>query len=147
MPSVTVVIAHRKKASRARCLRLLRHEQGIRVVGEARTLIEVIAAAKRKPRILLLDLSLSKGDGVELLPILRQDSPRTRVILLTDRTSEARILDALSQGVRGYLEKKFLRTFLPKAVRLVDAGGAWVPRKLVAKILNRLVRLTTRGMD
>lgn len=142
MPSVTVVIAHRQKASRARCLRLLRSERGIRVVGEARTPIEVMAAAKRNPRILLLDLSLSKGEGVELLPILRQERPRTRVILLTDRASEARILDALSQGVRGYLEKRFLRTFLPKAVRSVDAGDAWVPRKLVAKILDRLVRLT-----
>lgn len=51
-------------------------------------------------------------------------------------------MDALSHGAQGYLERKALRAFLPKAVRVVDAGEPWVPRKMVAKILARLARLT-----
>lgn len=142
MPPITVVIADREPASRAACLRLLQPEKGIRVVGEARDGPEVIAAAKRKPRLLLLDFRLARGNGVALLRALRQRSPRTKVILLTRRASEAQILDGLSHGARGYLDKEVLRTFLPKAVRVVDAGQAWVPRKMVAKILDRLARLT-----
>ena len=142
MPPITVVIADREKASRAACLRLLRPEKGIRVVGEARSGLEAIAVTRLMPRILLLDVNMAAGNGVALLRILRQKSPRTKVILLTRRASEARILDVLSHGARGYLEKKVLRTFLPKAVRLVDAGQAWVPRKMVAKILDRLAHLT-----
>ncbi|MBI3006939.1 MAG: response regulator transcription factor [candidate division NC10 bacterium] len=143
MTPITVVIADREKASRAACLRLLRPEKGIRVVGEARSGLEAIAAAKLKPRILLLDVHMAAGNGVALLRILRQKSPRTKVILLTRRASQARILDVLAHGARGYLDKKAFRTFLlPKAVRLVDAGQAWVPRKMVAKILDRLAHLT-----
>ena len=142
MPPITVVIADREKASRAACLRLLRPEKGIRVVGEARSGLEAIAAVKLRPRILLLDVNMAAGNGVALLRILRQKSPRTKVILLTRRASQARILDVLAHGARGYLDKKAFRTFLPKAVRLVDAGQAWVPRKMVAKILDRLAHLT-----
>ena len=142
MPPITVVIADREKASRAACLRLLRPEKGIRVVGEARSGLEAIAAAKLRPRILLLDVNMAAGNGVALLRVLRQKSPRTKVILLTRRASQARILDVLAHGARGYLDKKAFRTLLPKAVRLVDAGQAWVPRKMVAKILDRLAHLT-----
>ena len=142
MPPITVVIADREKASRAACLRLLRPEKGIRVVGEARSGLEAIAAVKLRPRILLLDVHMAAGNGVALLRILRQKSPRTKVILLTRRASQARILDVLAHGARGYLDKKAFRTFLPKAVRLVDTRQAWVPRKMVAKILDRLAHLT-----
>lgn len=142
MPPITVVIADREKASRAACRRLLRLEKGIRVVGEVRSGLEAIAAVKLRPRILLLDVHMAAGNGVALLRILRQKSPRTKVILLTRRASQARILDVLAHGARGYLDKKAFRTFLSKAVRLVDAGQAWVPRKMVAKILDRLAHLT-----
>lgn len=141
MPPVTVVITHHEKATLGDCLRLLRPEKGIRVVGEAGSGLETIAAAKLKPRVLLLDLDLSEDNGAALLPVLRRNSPRTKVILLTRRASEARILKALSHGALGYLDKKDLPTFLPKAVRVVDAGEAWVPRKMVAKLLDRLSRL------
>jgi len=142
MPVISIVIADREKAARAASRRLLEPENGIRVVGEARSGLEAIAAAKLRPRILLLDVHMAAGNGVALLRILRQKSPRTKVILLTSRASEARILDVLAHGARGYLDKKVLRAFLPKAVRVVDAGQAWVPRKMVAKILDRLAHLT-----
>lgn len=141
MRPVTVVIADHEEARRAACLRLLRPEPGIRVVGEAQSGLKVVAAARLRPRILLLDAQLSAGKGVSLLRVFRRKSPRTKVILLTRRSSQVRILDALSDGARGYLDTRALPTFLPKAVRRVDAGEAWVPRRMVAKILDRLARL------
>ena len=79
---------------------------------------------------------------VNLLWALRQESPRSKVILLTRRVSEKTILEALAHGARGYLKESAMSTFLPKAVRLVDAGEAWVRRKMVAKIIDRLARHT-----
>ena len=107
--------------------------------------MEAIAlTARARPRILLLSLGVSRGNGAAVLSALLRRSPRTKVILLTTRTTEARILDALSRGGRGYLEQGMLRTFLPKAVRAVDAGEVWVPRKMVGRILDRLARLTAQ---
>ena len=142
MPRITVVIADRKKSGRAVCLRLLQSEKGIQVLAEARSGLEAIAAAARlKPRILLFHLNLFKGKKINLLRALRQNSPRTKAILVTARRSETVILEALSYGARGYIQEKKISIFLPKAVRLVDAGEAWVSRKMVAKIINRLTAL------
>lgn len=138
MAPITVVIADRQNARRAACLRLLQPEKRIRVVGEARSGVEVLAAAKREPRLLLLDWALAAGGGFALLRILRKQSPRTKVLLLTRRTPQPRLLDALAHGARGYLAQEMLRPLLPRAVRGVDAGEAWVPRQMVAQILDRL---------
>ncbi len=144
MPAITVVVAEPQKADRAVCLRMLGPEGGIRVVGEARSGLEAITSTGRlRPKILLLDLALARAGGISLIPALRQKSPQTKVILLTDRTSEARTLEALAYGARGYLDKSMISKFLARAVRVVDAGEAWVPRKMVAKIMDRLTSLTT----
>lgn len=145
MGPLTVVVAHRENASRKQCTRLLRPEKRIRVVAEARSGLEAVAiTARLRPRILLLDLNLAWINGFGLLPVLRQKSPETRVVLVTSRASDSRILEALSHGALGYLEKRALPTFLAKAVLAVDAGEAWVPRKMVARLVDRLAHLTLR---
>jgi len=146
MSSITVLIADHDEARRAACARLLQPEKGIRVVGRAKSGLETLSAtAKLKPRILLLGLNLLKRKKIGLIYALRQKSRRTKVILLTHHTPETRILEALSYGARGYLEERALRTFLVEAVRRVDAREAWMPRKMVARIIERLPRLTACG--
>jgi DNA-binding NarL/FixJ family response regulator len=145
MSPTTVLIADHKEARRAACVRLLQPEKGIRVVGRAQNGFEALSGlAKLKPCILLLSLNLLKNNKIAQLYVLRQKSPRTKVILLTHRAPETRILEALSFGARGYIEEKVLRTFLAKAVRCVDAGEAWVPRNMVAEIIERLACLAAR---
>jgi DNA-binding NarL/FixJ family response regulator len=143
MPPITVLVADQDQASRTRCLRLLRPEKDILVVGEVRSAIEAIQAGNSlRPRILLLALSLLRDNGGSLLAVLRKNSPKTSIVLLTDRASEARILEAISHGARGYLEQKVLPDFLTKAVRVVAEGEAWVPRAMVRRIIDRLARYT-----
>jgi len=143
MGPITVVVADRRQVQRSLCLRLLEAEVGIRVVGEARSGLEAITCAARlRPRILLLGLPLVQTESGSLIPALRQKSPQTKIILLTDKDSDALTLEALASGARGYLDRSVLGTFLPRAVRVVDAGEAWVPRKMVAKIMDRLASLT-----
>jgi DNA-binding NarL/FixJ family response regulator len=144
MRPITVIVAEREKADRAAWVELLAPEPGIRVVGEARSGLEVISVTARfRPRVLLLDVGLASAPGAALIPALRQKSPQTKVILLTEGTNQARTIDALAHGARGYLDKSLVAKFLPRAVRVVDAGEAWVPRKMVAKIMDRLVGLMT----
>jgi DNA-binding NarL/FixJ family response regulator len=144
MPPITVVIAAGDKTSRTLSLDTLQPEKGIAVVGVARNGLEAIKAADRlKPRILLLYLNLFKGKRDRLIRALRQKSPRTKIILLTRRARENQILEALSHGALGYLKEKAINGFLVKAVRKVDAGEAWVPRKVVARIIECLASRTT----
>jgi DNA-binding NarL/FixJ family response regulator len=143
MTSITVLIADRVKVSRAACRGLLENETDIRVVGEAASGLDAAAAAEHlRPSVLLLDMGLTDAETPALLAVIRRKSPRTRVLLLAGSVPAARTLEALSHGARGYLEKRALSAFLPRAVRAVDAGEAWVPRKVVAKIMDRLFQLS-----
>jgi DNA-binding NarL/FixJ family response regulator len=143
MSPITVLIADRDEANRTACARVLQPEKGIQVVGRAQNGLEALSAtAKLKPRVLLLGLNMLKRKRILLICALLKKSPRTRMILLTHHTPETRILKALSYGARDYLEDNVLSAYLPKAVRCVDAGEAWVPRKMVARIIERLARLT-----
>jgi DNA-binding NarL/FixJ family response regulator len=136
----TVLIADFEKAGRATCQRLLQLEKKIKVVGEARCGLEAMtAAAKLKPRVLLLDPSGVEGEGVYLVSTILEKSPKTRIILLSERASDSDILDALSQGALGYVAKPALATYLTKAVRAVAAGEAWVPRRMVGRLIDQLV--------
>ena len=142
--SVTVVIAHHQKASRATCLRVLQTEEGIQVVGVVRSGLKAIAAvSKIKPNILLFDLDLTEGNEAPLLHALRRKSPRTRIILLTRRASESQIMAALARGTLGYIEEDVITRFLPKAVREVNSGDTWVSRKIVARIVEAIDNLSS----
>ena len=144
MSSITVLVADDQQKNRMTCLHLLRDEKKIHVVGEARNGLEVITSvAKLKPHILLLNFNLLKRKRIPFLQTLRLSSPKTKVILLTRRARETTLLKALSYGIRGYLRESLLTTFLPKMVHVVNNGEAWVPRKMVSKILDHLTNLTT----
>ncbi|HJU05442.1 MAG TPA: response regulator transcription factor [Nitrospiraceae bacterium] len=141
MPPITVFIADREKRRTEQCLDLLRTAKDVRVVGTARSAQEAIAGADSKPHILLFDLNMSHNNAAPALVLIRAKTPRTKVILLTGQASDAKILEAISQGARGYLGPIAIRRFLIKAVRVVHAGESWVPRAMVAKIIDCLTRL------
>jgi DNA-binding NarL/FixJ family response regulator len=146
MSSITVLIADDQQKNRTTCLDLLRDEKKIHVVGEARNGLEALTGvAKLRPHILLLNFNLLKRKRIPFLQTLRLRSPKTKVILLTRRAHEATILKALSYGVRGYLRESLLTTFLPRMVHAVNSGEAWVPHKMIPKIIDHYTNLTTHG--
>lgn len=143
MPPVTVVIADANKTTRAQSMNILQAENEISVVGVARNGLEAILTADAlKPHILIFNLNLIKGRGDNLLRTLRRKSPNTRMILLTRRGFKGPMLEVLSQGALGYLNEKAINTHLSKAVRQVEAGEAWVPRRMATRIVDRLSRQT-----
>lgn len=141
MSTISVVVADQQKNLRSSYIRQLRPVAGIAVIGEAATSYEVVKALKLKPHVLLLDWDISALHGVSILPLVRHQSPGTRVILLGERTSRRRLLNALSLGARGYLRKTMVKTLLPKAVRVVGEGDVWIPRTIVSTILAAVGRI------
>ena len=141
MTRITVVLAAEPR-DRALCRSILEPAGGIAVVADVEVGEAALAAVARlRPHMLLLDLQRLRLDALAALPRIRLQSPRTRVILLTSRrTPTALILEGLRRGARGYLDRAALRPFLVKAVRAVDGGEAWVPRQMVSRILDQLVR-------
>ena len=142
---ITIVIADGEDACRATCQRILESEKDIQIVKEVRSGNEALQAAmKFRPDILVLDSNLLGVNGSFFLPSLIETVPKTKMILLTRRSSEQRILNALSYGARGAISRRSLcRHSLRRRFGLC-AGGSWVPRKMLGKILEQLVTLMSR---
>jgi DNA-binding NarL/FixJ family response regulator len=146
LPVVNILIAVSDKATRTACMRVIQSLRGMRIVGEAQTGLEAVSATARlKPGVVLLDLKISFEFGASLISVLRRKSARTRVILLVGRASEAKILEALSHGAVGCVYKKDISRFLPEALEAVASGEAWMSRRLIPKIMDRLAAFTARA--
>jgi len=146
LPVVNILIADSDKKARNAAARVIHSMRGMRIVGEAQSGLEAVSATARlKPRVVLLDLNLSSEFGASIVSVLRRKSARTRVILLVGRAPESRIMEALSHGAVGCVNKKDLERFLPEALVAVSSGEAWMSRRLIPKIMDRLAAFTARA--
>ena len=101
----SVLIVEDEQAIR-RFLRIALEAEGLRV-HDADTLQRgLLEAATRKPDLVILDLGLPDGDGIEFIRDLRQWSP-IPVIILSARTEEHDKIAALDAGADDYLSKPF----------------------------------------
>lgn len=135
MHTITVAIAGRQAAVLATCERLLQREPDTEVVGQAVTCMEVVATVRKfKPRVLVCSFEMCTDADYFLLSELRRECPATRVVLLADEfVEESRLMYALAIGARGYLGQEEILLHLARAVRGVDQGEAWVPRRMLGK--------------
>lgn len=136
---ITVFIVDQNRSRRAECVRLLKSEDAILVIGQSRSAANgIILVSKFKPNIVIFDLDLALKHDRGLLSTIRRQSPRTKVILLMESFSPSRLLASFSYGALGCIRNRDIASCLIKAVRAVDVGEAWVPRSLPSKILKQI---------
>jgi len=132
---VTVVLGDDQGGTRAGVRRAL-EAQGIRVVAEAGTAQEAIAAAiKHKPAVCVLAVHLP-GSGIAAAGQIKAALPEAKVVMLTGSDREEDLFAAIRAGADGYLLKTMSAGRLPAAIRGVVSGEAAVPRWLVARLLE-----------
>ena len=106
---------------------LLSMQQGIKVVGEARTGQEAIVMAKElMPDVVVMDITMPNMDGLEACQLIRNQQPATQVLILTMHESEEYFLQALRMGAAGYLVKKAAPSDLQMAISSIAQGGAFL---------------------
>jgi two-component system, NarL family, nitrate/nitrite response regulator NarL len=114
---------------------------GIKVVAEAATSAEALAAAAHEsPDIILLDLDLGEESGFELLPQLIASGHAGRVILLTGMRDPEAHRRAVRMGAVGLVLKDHAIETVLKAIEKVYAGEAWLDRAMIATILRERSR-------
>ena len=117
----------------------------VEVVGEAQSGPEAVELAGRtQPDLVLLDLQMPDGGGLEALPGLLAAAPAAYVLVVTMRADDAAVRDALLLGARGYLLKDSDGEDFVAAVRAVARGDAYIGRELAAN-LTALLRGRTEG--
>ena len=101
----------------------LSKQPGVRIVGEATTGLEAVAATARlRPDILLLDISMPELNGIEAARRICEETPGTQVIILSMFADRRYVTEALRAGARGYILKSSPPEEVLRAIRKVSSG-------------------------
>jgi two-component system response regulator DevR len=104
---------------------VLEEDPGITVTGEAGSVAEALARVPAvRPDVVLVDMRLPDGDGVELCRQLRARVPGCRSLVLTSFADDGAQAAAVRAGASGYLLKQVRGPALVSAVRTIAAGGS-----------------------
>ena len=123
---------------------LLDRRPGFVVVGEAGTVAESIEAARRhQPDIVVMDVRLPDGSGVEACREIRSELPATRVVMLTSYPDDEAVLSAIVAGASGYLLKQIRARDLVAALETVGRGESLLDPAVTEKVLERIRRIAT----
>lgn len=136
MNPITVVIADDHPVYRDGLRALLEQFEEIRVVGLAATGRETIdLVARTVPDVVLMDLCMPDGDGIEATRRIRADHPGVSAVMLTMKDDDESVFAAIKAGARGYLLKEADGTDVRRAVHAAADGdaifGARVARRLI----------------
>lgn len=143
--SVKVMLADDHVLMREGIRQLLEFDGSIEVVAEANDGEECIEKLLEiKPEILLLDINMSKKNGIEVLKEIRSKNIDVKVLILTVHESIEYLLKAVDLGADGYIMKDSESAELKKAISVIMNGESYIQPNLVPALNNRLV---ARDMD
>ena len=120
----------------------------IQVVAEAADVAQALdAAAAHDPDVVVLDLELAEGDGTEVIRGLQARGSSARVLVLTERTSGAAVLECLRLGVHGFVDKATGIRTIGTAIRRVGRGDRVVDHELEQAAVMELGRLARQARE
>ncbi len=116
---------------------VLRNHYGITVVGAAGTKAAAVRAVKRlRPDVVLMDIRLPDGSGVEACRDILASHPTTRIIFLTSFADDESVMTAVLAGARGYVLKDIDSGLLIRSIRAVFNGQSTLNPALTQQALD-----------
>jgi DNA-binding NarL/FixJ family response regulator len=120
---------------------LFRLEQDVEIVARCRDGEETLRALQvQRPDVVVLDIRMPRGDGLDVLRGIEAGGLLTRVVLLTAALGEDQLVEALRLGVGGVVLKEMAPQLLVEAVREVHAGRRWLDKGSMDRALGRLLQ-------
>jgi two-component system, NarL family, response regulator NreC len=135
--SIRIVLADDHVVVRKGLRLLLDAEPDLEVVAEAGD----IESARRyvhghHPGVLVLDLNMPGGSSLEAIPLIREESPQTQIVVLTMQQEPAFAREALGAGALGYVLKEAADDELVEAIRCAAVGQGYLTPGLGARIAS-----------
>ena len=138
----SIVIADDHDIIRTGIKNILRDQPDYNIVAEATDGEEVVTRVEEhKPDILLLDISMPKISGLDVIEQIHYISPETKILIISVHKAHAYVMRAFEAGVKGYLHKEIAGEELIPALSKIAAGEVYltasVSSYLVEKALKR----------
>ena len=142
--TLTILVVDDHEVVRQGLSAMLDRRPGFQVVAEAGTAAESIEAARRfQPDLVVMDVRLPDGSGIEACREIRAELPDTRVVMLTSYPDEEAVLAAIIAGASGYLLKQVRARDLVAGLEAVGRGESLLDPAVTGKVLERMRRIAT----
>lgn len=145
---ITIVVVDDHPVVRNGVVALLRTIPGLEVVGEAsdgETAVRVVE--EHGPDVVLMDVRMPGMDGIEATRRIREQTPGSRVLILTMHDDDATVFTAMKAGAQGYLLKEAEQDEIVRAVRGVVAGEAIFGPGVATRVLGYFTEPPTTVVD
>jgi two-component system nitrate/nitrite response regulator NarL len=134
---VRVLIADDHQMFREALRRMLQTEPGIEVAGEASSGSDVVKLVSEVPAdILLLDMQMPGGSGLDVLRQLAEHGTPIHTILLTGTANRQQVVESIRLGARGVVLKDASLDVLIKSIRHVMLGNYWVGHERIGDLIE-----------
>lgn len=141
MEKIRVLVVDDHEMVRRGICSYLETEDDLEVVGQADSgTAGLELALELKPDVVLMDLIMEAGSGVEATAQIKRQLPETQVIILTSYIDESLIFPALEAGALSYLLKTARAEEIVEAIRLAVKRESVIEPKVASKMLGQLRR-------
>ena len=118
---------------------LLEAAEDLTVVSEASSVAEAVRfAAAIRPDVVVMDVRLADGSGIEATREIRAQRPDTQVLMLTSFADDEALFASIMAGAAGYVLKQIRGGELVNAIRMVGRGQSLLDPAITATVLDRL---------
>jgi NarL family two-component system response regulator LiaR len=139
MGKIRVLVVEDQTVVREAFVAMLSLHPDITVVGQAGDGYQAVTLAKQTtPDVVLLDLMMPKQDGLTTIPILIEEQPEARVLVLTSFHDSDLAYKAIKAGALGYLLKDATYEQLVFAIREVARGEAFMHPSIAMKVIHEI---------
>jgi DNA-binding NarL/FixJ family response regulator len=119
---------------------------GFTVVAEAATVRQaVIRAAKERPDVIVMDVQLPDGTGIEACRAIRADMPATRVLMLTSFADDDAVMASVMAGASAFLLKTTPGEEIARAIEGVAKGESMLDPRVTSRLLSQVRDLASTG--
>ncbi len=137
--SIRILIADDHEVVRIGLASLLDAQEGFSVIGGAASGREAVQLARKlRPDVVVLDIRMPDGSGVDACRAITKELAGMPVIMLTSHADSEALFDAIDAGASGYVLKRVGSSDLVDAVRTVAAGGSLLDPAVTSRVLDRL---------
>ena len=138
-PPLRVMLVDDHEVVRGGIRAMLQATDDIVVTAEAASVREAIdEAARARPDVIVMDVRLTDGSGIEATRQIRADRPQTKVLMLTSFADDEALFASIMAGASGYVLKQVNAAELLRAIRAVGRGESLLDPAVTTSVLDRL---------
>ena len=137
-PKLKVLIVDDHDIVRKGLAMLISRQESLSVVAEAGTVAEAVEKARKSvPDVVVMDIHLPDGTGIEACRDIRDENSDIKFLMLTSHSDEEAVMGSIMAGASGYLPKEVRSQEIVDAIRHVGAGQSLLDPTVTAGVLER----------